>query len=97
MSDKRWYLVSYDVRDPKRWRQVYKIMKGSGDHLQYSLFRCWLTESQMAALRWELEKCLAKEDDLMFIHLCPSCAARVDVRGEPNASWSQPRKRVEIL
>ena len=28
MSDRHWYLFSYDIREPKRWRQVYKIVNG---------------------------------------------------------------------
>ena len=36
------------------------------------------------------------EDDLMFVHLCPACAARVDVRGEERG-WGGNRDRFDIL
>jgi CRISPR-associated protein Cas2 len=32
--DKRWRLVAYDIRDPKRWRKVYKIVRGAGQAVQ---------------------------------------------------------------
>ena len=34
MSQRHWYLFSYDIRDPKRWRRVHKIVNGYGKRLQ---------------------------------------------------------------
>jgi len=36
------YLVCYDVADDKRLRKTYKKMRGFGDPVQYSVFRCEL-------------------------------------------------------
>jgi CRISPR-associated endonuclease Cas2 len=55
-SDRRWYLVSYDIRDPKRWRLAYKQLKGCGERIQYSLFRCRLSRTEMERLRWRPER-----------------------------------------
>ncbi|RJQ45869.1 MAG: CRISPR-associated endonuclease Cas2 [Gammaproteobacteria bacterium] len=96
MSDKRWYLVSYDIRDDKRWRRAYKQLQGRGERIHYSLFRCRLNRTEMEALRWELETILDDEDDLMFIHLCPRCAGRVRERGKGN-DWNPPSDRFEVL
>jgi CRISPR-associated protein Cas2 len=35
--DARLYVVAYDIRDPKRWRQVFKAMHGYGEWLQLSV------------------------------------------------------------
>jgi len=35
----RLYLVCYDIRDDKRWRRLYKAMKGYGEWLQLSVFQ----------------------------------------------------------
>jgi CRISPR-associated protein Cas2 len=40
---KNWYVICYDITEPKRWRRVYKKLKGYGRRLQYSIFRCRLT------------------------------------------------------
>lgn len=96
MSDKGWYLVSYDIRDPKRWRAAYKQLQGRGERIQYSLFRCRFTRREMEKLRWELEKILDEEDDLMFVYLCPRCAGRVDERGG-KGDWAQPPETFEVL
>jgi CRISPR-associated protein Cas2 len=95
-SDRRWYLVSYDIRDSKRWRLAYNQLKGCGERIQYSLFRCRLNRTEMERLRWELQKVLKAEDDLLFIHLCPRCAGRVQGHGDQN-SWTKPSAPFEIL
>lgn len=46
----RLYVVTYDISDPKRWRRVFKLMKGYGDWLQLSVFQCRLTVTQHAEL-----------------------------------------------
>ena len=95
-QDKRWYLISYDIRDAKRWRNAYKLLQGNGERIQYSIFRCRLNKTAMEQLRWELENILAEEDDLVFIHLCPRCAARVQERGK-NIGWEPPKDRFDIV
>ena len=45
------YLVSYDIADPKRLKTVFKVMKGWGDHLQFSVFRCDLNPRELVELR----------------------------------------------
>ena len=42
-ENKMWHLVCYDIRDPKRWRRCFKLLKGYGVSLQYSIFRCYLS------------------------------------------------------
>jgi len=37
---RRRYLVTYDIADPKRWRDVYDIVRCHGDRLQYSVYLC---------------------------------------------------------
>lgn len=36
---KKWFLISYNIRDEKRLRKVAKIMEGYGQRIQYSVFR----------------------------------------------------------
>ena len=37
--------ATYDICEDKRLAKVYKIMRGYGDHLQYSVFECQLTQA----------------------------------------------------
>lgn len=68
----QYVLVSYDISDQKRWRKVFKLMKGYGEHVQYSVFICQLTELQKAKLQASLEDIIhLKNDQVMFVHIGP--------------------------
>lgn len=82
---KNWYLICYDIRDPKRWRKAYKLLKGYGESLQFSIFRCWLSQRDREKLRWELEKILAAEDNLLLAGLCDRCVERIVTCNRPEA------------
>ena len=82
---KHWYLVCYDIRDPKRWRKAYKLLQGYGESLQLSIFRCWLSQREREKLRWELEKILASEDNLLLAGFCNRCVERMQAYNRPDA------------
>ena len=66
------YIVSYDVCDPKRLRKVFKTMRGYGDHLQLSVFRCELTSRELVELRWKLGAVIHHgEDQVLFVDVGP--------------------------
>lgn len=89
-ADKRWRLVAYDIRDPARWRKVYKIMRGAGERVQYSIFRCRLDRRDVEWLRWELARVMAPEDSLLVVDLCPTCASNVVARNHVEGWATQP-------
>jgi len=72
-STKRWHLVAYDVRDPKRLRKTAKLLGGYGARVQYSMFSCYMSERQRERLRWELSRILKKNDDLLIFSICRDC------------------------
>ena len=47
------YLVSYDIADDKRLKQVFKVCKNYGNHLQYSVFECDLNPAERIIERAE--------------------------------------------
>lgn len=82
---KSWYLVCYDIRCPKRWRKAYKLLEGYGERIQYSIFRCWLSQREREKLRWKLEKVLTAEDDLLLIRLSNQIVKGLSTYNRPNA------------
>ena len=95
-DDENWHLVCYDIRDPKRWYRAFKILKGCGERLQYSIFRIQMNKTRLEALRWELCKILTEEDDLMIIRLCPGCARRI-IDTRKDETWDKPASKFEIF
>ena len=66
------YIVSYDITDNRRWRKVFKLMKGHGDRLQYSVFRCALSDRERIELISKLSQAIKHtEDQVLFFPLGP--------------------------
>ena len=61
------YVVTYDVRDDKRLRRVFKLMRGYGDHLQYSVFRCELSERERVELMEKLTGVIKHDEDQVLL------------------------------
>lgn len=57
------YIVAYDISCPKRWRRVFKIMKGYGEWLQLSVFQCRLSRQRHAELVALLDGIIHHEQD----------------------------------
>lgn len=93
---RRWYLVVYDIRDARRWRAAYDIIRSWGQRLQYSVFRVFLADRDREKLRWEVGKVLAPEDSFLLIGLCDSCVERA--RGmNPKNEWPDPPSPLVVL
>lgn len=98
MQTARWWLICYDVRDPKRLRRAAKRLEGYGQRMQFSVFRCWLTPARLQQLRWELTELLEPEDDVLVIPLCARCVEGISsthsVHKEPNWPATPPTHRI---
>lgn len=71
--DEHLYLVTYDIRDDKRWRRVFKLMKGFGEWLQLSVFQCRLSRRRHAELVQLLDGAINRRvDALLIIDLGPA-------------------------
>jgi CRISPR-associated protein Cas2 len=67
------YLVCYDIADEKRLRKVFKVMRGYGDHLQFSVFECQMTAMDLARCRNELSEVINHDlDQVLFVNLGPA-------------------------
>ena len=67
------YLICYDICDDKRLKKVFKTIRRRGDHLQYSIFECQLSPSELLALREELRAIINyAHDQVLFVNLGPS-------------------------
>jgi len=66
-SDERLYIVAYDICDPKRWRAIFRTMKGYGDWLQLSIFQCRLTRLRHAEMIADVDCLIHHDDDHVLI------------------------------
>ena len=66
------YLVCYDISNDLRLRRVHKTMCGFGDRLQYSVFECKFSPTDLARCKHAVGKLIHhREDQVLFVDLGP--------------------------
>ena len=82
MTSIRAYLLSYDIGDKKRLREMHKIAKAFGRPLQYSVFACTLRREDRVRLATRIEA---------FIDLKQDRVVLIDMGGvQDRESWIPP-------
>ena len=76
---RRRYLIAYDISDPKRLRQVCKVMEAYGQRLQYSVFLCDLSGAELTSWRAEILPVMAVSADSVVKIDMGDCAAPAPV------------------
>lgn len=78
-----FWIVSYDVVDDKRRRQVAKILEGYGRRVQYSVFECELEATKCLQLEIRLrDEIDDDEDDIRLYPLNRADLKRVRLLGK---------------
>ncbi len=60
---RRFYLVSYDIPDDRRRARIFKLMRGWGERVQYSVFCCQLNPRERLELIDELKTRMNDDED----------------------------------
>ncbi|MDD2463574.1 MAG: CRISPR-associated endonuclease Cas2 [Desulfobulbus sp.] len=90
------YLVCYDITQPKRWRKIYKTMKGYGVWLQLSVFQCRLNRQNLLRMTDTLTELMnADEDHVMIIDVGP--AESITIRVESFGRSFRPIERRAVI
>jgi CRISPR-associated protein Cas2 len=76
MAARKRFLVCYDIRDPGRLRRVHKTMKGFGWAMQYSVFVCDLSPTEVFALRSAIGGLISHDVDSVALIDCGDPAER---------------------
>jgi CRISPR-associated protein Cas2 len=95
---RRSYLVCYDIRNQKRWRKIFKIMNGHGEHWQYSVFFCVLKEIDRVRMQGQLEEHMnLKEDQCVIVDLGPDEVVAREAATVLGPSLPQGEKGVMVI
>ncbi|MDP2822175.1 MAG: CRISPR-associated endonuclease Cas2 [Sulfuritalea sp.] len=72
-NEERLYLVTYDIGDERRWRRIFRLMRGYGEWVQFSVFQCRLSRQRHAELIALLDgMILHGEDHVITIDIGPA-------------------------
>lgn len=67
------YIVSYDIRNQRRWRRLFKTMRGFGCWLQLSVFQCRLDRMRILRMEAAINEIINHaEDHVLILDLGPA-------------------------
>lgn len=75
MENRKYYLVAYDISNNKLRSKIKKVLEKYGYRIQFSVFKCRLTEKNYFRMGVELENLIENfsEDGLKSIQIYPLC------------------------
>jgi CRISPR-associated protein Cas2 len=92
------YLIAYDIVDDERRTRVFTTLRGAGDHLQYSVFRCDLSERERVALVARLHALIDHDDDqILLVDLGPVDGRAATCVTALGRSYIPPERTVLVL
>lgn len=63
--ERKWHLIQYDIRNPKRLRRVHRLLKSQAIVVQNSVFAWFGHTLELKVLQDKLKKCIkVSEDDV---------------------------------
>jgi len=92
------YIITYDIADNKRRTKVFNYLRRWGNHLQFSVFRCELSERQLAELAADLKEKIHHDDDqILVFDLGPSEGRARESVLALGATYTHPERHALIL
>ena len=80
---RRRCLIAYDISEPRRLRRVCKTMEEYGERLQYSVFICDLSRTELVHARAEVEQHMnLGEDSVVIVDLGEPKSAKFTFIGQ---------------
>lgn len=75
---KKFYVIAYDTASAKRRRMIIKLLEPYGKRINYSVYECMLTESQLSRLVKDISKfVVAGKDQVAMYRICLDCYAHI--------------------
>jgi CRISPR-associated protein Cas2 len=82
-------VVSYDIEDNKRRSKVCNELKNYGEHVQYSVFECDISQIQIKKLQTDLKKNInQRQDSIRYYFLCQKCLDKIIIQGRKVSKFS---------
>jgi CRISPR-associated protein Cas2 len=94
---RRIYLCTYDVSEDKRRTKLFELLKDHGEHVQFSVFLCSLTPSEVKRLGASATEIIHQEEDqLLVIDIGPDQVDWTTSLSCHGKTWS-PTVRSQII
>ncbi len=88
---KKFVVVAYDIQDDDKRNSISKQLEVFGRRVNYSVFECMLTETQLKTLKQKIDKKINPvADRVMYYSLCLDCFNKIEKQPEN-------RKGIEMI
>ncbi|RLJ16851.1 CRISPR-associated endonuclease Cas2 [bacterium endosymbiont of Escarpia laminata] len=78
----QFYMICFDVADPRRLRRIANELENYGQRVQRSVFECWLDDPDLFELKRRAAGHLdMTEDQIRYYRLCAKDVARIIIDG----------------
>ena len=92
------YIVTYDITDDRRRTAVHKLLRGFGDHLQYSVFRCDLIDRRRVELIAAMYDLIDHAtDQILLIDLGPVDGRASNCVSSVGRAYANPERTAVIV
>lgn len=89
------YLICYDISERSVRYRVEKALLGYGERVQYSVFECKLSDSELHRLRQFIRRWLKEGDKVNYFRLCIHCLRRRTTQGAMIAWQTKPFELID--
>lgn len=79
MRAKRLFcVIAYDIANERRRYRVVKVVEKYGVRINYSVYECMLTLSQLGNIQKKIERIIVKrEDTVVYYPICVNCFTKI--------------------
>ncbi len=81
------WVITYDISNNKVRRQVADCLKNHGQRVQYSIFECHITRTELNHLRAEIVSRMAKNDSVRYYFVCKWCEQKIGRQGQGTLTY----------
>lgn len=87
------FVVSYDIEDDKKRKKISKILSQYGIRVQFSVFECKISKTEMKELTEKLDELIkTNADSVIFYPQCENCDSKKSLLG---ASYLE--RRISVI
>ncbi len=81
--ERGFYLLTYDIADPKRLAKIARAMEAVGERVQDSVFEAYLRTEELEKLLKKTGKVMKESEDSLRIYLlCGACREKIRCVGQ---------------
>lgn len=77
-AKRKFCIIAYDIVEDRKRNKISKILEKYGIRINYSVFECMLSDSDLIRIQEEISEWIdPKEDMIIYYQLCVNCFTKI--------------------